>query len=776
MKEAQKTAAGKNSDALRLLEQGGLRAEAVLEAMGDAVSVQDREFRVLYQNRAHQELIGDHRGEYCYAAYQRRDRVCDGCPVALCFESGRPHKTERHTVNDRGEFHVEITASPLTDSAGNVVGGIESVRTIADRWRAENALRDERNFVNTVVDTVASLVLVLDREGRIVRFNRACEKLTGYTFTEVRERYVWDLFILPEEIDRVRTVFTTLKSGMFPNTHVNYWRTRNGGRRLIAWSNTALIDAGGAVEFVIPTGIDITEQRIAEAALAAEKERLAVTLRSIGDGVITTDVGGRVVLVNKVAEELTGWSQEQAAGRPLAEVFHIIHERTRARAEAPIEQVLRTGLIIELANHTALVSRQGTERIIADSAAPIKDAAGTIIGVVLVFRDITEKRRMEEELLKSQRIESLGVLAGGIAHDYNNLLTAILGNINLARTYLLRDDREKARDRLLEAERASARAKDLTHQLLTFSRGGAPVKKATSIEELIRDSASFALRGSGARCEFAFPVGLWSVEVDEGQISQVIHNLIINAAQSLPDEGGAIRVDCGNVHVSPGSGLPLAEGRYIRITVEDEGAGIPPENLQKIFDPYFTTKKKGSGLGLTTSYSIIKKHEGHIAVESGPGKGSKFHVYLPAAGDEVKAAPRKEDVLLSGKGRILVMDDEEVVRNVASSMLASLGYDVELAKDGDEAVRLYREARQAGKPYDAVIMDLTVPGGKGGKEAVKVLLADDPDIKAVVSSGYSDDAVLSNFRTYGFTDVIGKPYTLQELSRVLHAVLRKADA
>lgn len=513
---------------------------------------------------------------------------------------------------------------------------------------------------------------------------------------------------------------------------------------------------------------EISERKQAEESLAAEKEKLAVTLRSIGDGVITTDIHGKVALINKVAEEITGWTQEEAIGKSLPEIFHIINEKTRERLENPVDKVLISGAIGGLSNQTVLITRDGKERIIADSSAPIRDRESNVIGVVIVFRDITERRRIEEELLKTQKLESVGVLAGGIAHDFNNLLTGILGNISLTKMYA--NEGDKIYKRLTEAERACFRAKDLTGLLLTFSKGGAPVKKVVSaLGNLVRDTASFAVSGSNVRCEFDMDEGIWVVELDEGQISQVINNLVINAQQAMP-EGGVIRVKVKNIMAGKEELIQLGESRYVRVTVEDNGIGIREEHLSKIFDPYFTTKQKGSGLGLSVAYSVIKNHDGYIGVESEPGIGAKFHIYLPAT-EKAAEEGGEEMKIRSGNGRVLVMDDEEVVRGVAGEILGHLGYEVEFARDGDEAVELYNRTRENGRVFDLVIMDLTVPGGMGGKEAIKKLLVLDPEVRVIVSSGYSNDPVMSEYRKYGFRGVITKPYKPEELSETVYKVI-----
>jgi len=333
-----------------------------------------------------------------------------------------------------------------------------------------------------------------------------------------------------------------------------------------------------------------------------------------------------------------------------------------------------------------------------------------LLGFWWLKRDISEKKRAEEELLRAQNLESLGLLAGGIAHDFNNLLTGVMGNISLALGYL--DPGHRACARLEAAVTASSRARELTRQLLTFSQGGAPVKKTSSIDELLTDAVMFALRGSKALCRFSIPEDLWHSEMDAGQIHQVISNLVINAVQAMP-EGGTLQIDAANVTVSEMDGQPLENGRYVRITVRDTGMGIPQEYLQKIFDPYFTTKETGTGLGLTTSHSIVRKHGGSMTVESEVGLGSTFQFYLPASPRTPNVSQETDEGDFSGTGRVLVMDDDDLIRDLAGELLTMLGYQVAFAKDGDEAVCAYRESLISDRPFDAVIMDLTIPGGMG---------------------------------------------------------------
>lgn len=402
--------------------------------------------------------------------------------------------------------------------------------------------------------------------------------------------------------------------------------------------------------------------------------------------------------------------------------------------------------------------------------SPLRDAHSNVIGGMAVVEDITERKKMEEELMKAQKLESLGILAGGIAHDFNNLLTAILGNISVTRMYVAPE--EAAHKRLGEAEKACIRAKDLTQQLLTFSRGGAPIKKVlTSLGELIKDTASFAVSGSKVRCEFAVDKELWPVEIDEGQISQVMNNLVINADQAMP-YGGVIKIKIENASARNGENISLTEERYLKISIEDNGVGIGKEYLPRVFDPYFTTKQKGSGLGLATVYSIIKNHDGHIEVESELGVGTKFTIYLPATkGEEAKNGEERE-IVAKGAGRVLVMDDEESVREVAGEMLRHLGYEVDYAGNGIEAIQKYNILKENGQTFDVVIIDLTIPGGMGGKEAMERLLDIDPRVNAIVSSGYSNDPVMAEYDSYGFKGVVCKPYRIEELGKTVQQVMR----
>jgi two-component system, cell cycle sensor histidine kinase and response regulator CckA len=381
--------------------------------------------------------------------------------------------------------------------------------------------------------------------------------------------------------------------------------------------------------------------------------------------------------------------------------------------------------------------------------------------------EIAERRRIEDELLRARYLESLGVLAGGIAHDFNNFLTIVQGNIALARTQA--GDGSPMVEILDQTTLACQRAAALGRQLLAFAKGGAPMRRTMAMAPLIRDAVELARAGSAVSFEVSIAPDLWAAEVDAMQVSQAVNNLLLNARQATA-AGGVVQVQAENVNVEDDH-PPLPPGRYVRTAIRDFGPGIPAETLDRIFDPYFTTKKTGSGLGLTTAYAIASRHSGTITVQSELDRGSTFSMYLPASENEAAQEPPGPVAVHRGTGRILVMDDEEPIRRLLARMLSGLGYEVETAKEGAEAVRMFEDAKATGRPFAAVLVDLTVPGGMGGKQALGRLRGIDPAVKVIVSSGYSDDPVMADYRGHGFDDVVPKPWTPAQLSEVFRRVI-----
>jgi two-component system cell cycle sensor histidine kinase/response regulator CckA len=641
--------------------------------------------------------------------------------------------------------------------------------------RQVTKLEGIENRIRSIIENILDGMITVDEAGVIRSMNPAAEKMfgcrdnemLGHDFTRlISKRYagVHDTKSVacawPDIIKR--TGSTTLALG----------RTRKHVTFPVEISLSQMV-VDQQVLYVAMVR-DVTERKRFEQQIAAEKESLAVTLRSIGDGVITADVHGKIIMINNEAERLTGWTSEEAVGQPLKSVFNVVLDlAAQAKAQKSAYRNEAQSILQYLPESVTLTSREGVERVIEQVASPIRDNKNEVAGVVLVFRDITERQRNEAERRKAETLEQLGLLAGGIAHDFNNLLTAIIGNISLAS--LLLPPNDEMASRLDDAKNASVRARDLAQQLLTFARGGAPIKKAASIGKLIQDTVSFSLRGSHSRSEFHFGADLWPAEVDSGQISQVIANLAVNADQAMPN-GGTLHVSCENFRYTSTTApaIPdLPPGDYIRISIRDEGVGIPEKYIKRIFDPYFTTKPKGNGLGLATAYSIIKNHNGFMTVESEVHLGSTFNLYLPAALHQEMPVeqPHALSQAVSGTGRVLIVDDEEAIRTLVDFTLSRLGYEVMQAATALEGVNLYRQKLDVGERFDVVILDLTLPGGMGGKEALKKLIELDPTVNAIVSSGYATDATMSRYQDFGFRGVIAKPYEAAELGKIVHDVI-----
>lgn len=491
--------------------------------------------------------------------------------------------------------------------------------------------------------------------------------------------------------------------------------------------------------------------------LKEERALLSATLGSIGDAVVVTNERGRVELMNPVAEQLA--RGETKVGRPLLGILPLTQEADGAPAEDPVARVLAAGRSLVLPERLLLRAGVGEARAVEVSGAPMRAADGHVSGVVLVLRDVTDSRRIEDELARVQKLETVQVLAAGIAHDFNNLLAGVLGYVSLARMML--DEDHPAQAKLERAEAAVERGQGLTLQLLTFSRGGAPVRQVIVLPELLHQAAELALRGASSRVEWALATDLWPVLADPGQIAQVVQNLVLNADQAMVG-GGRVHIAARNELGSPG---PLRPGRYVEVAVTDTGRGIAREDLPRIFDPFFTTKAKGTGLGLAVCFSILRKHGGHIEVTSTTGIGSTFRFWLPATDETPRPVLAATDAPELLGLRVLLMDDDATLRDVVGQMLTSLGCVVQVAADGDQAVAI-----DARSPSDVAVLDLTVPGGMGGREAVQALRANAPELLAIVCSGYSEDPVLADPAAFGFDGALQKPFDLATLRAELARV------
>ena len=581
-------------------------------------------------------------------------------------------------------------------------------------------------------------------EGRILEANPALVAMLGYPSREaLLQTSMRDLYADPQEreLHLARLEEQEVLQGEL--------RLRRRDGHVIWVRNTVRAVRGEDGQVCCYEGAleDITEEK-------ARAQEVRAILETVPEGVLLLDGELRIRQANPAARELLPALTEAREG----EVLRHLGPYSLKRLLEPPE-----------GGRWHEVRLEGPKPRFYEVAAEPLRGAEEGAGWVLVLRDVTREREARQQEEAQARLAAIGQLAAGIAHDFNNILTGILGNLSLA--MLSTPRQSQVFQRLSEAEQATLRARDLVQQLLTFAKGGAPVKEVASLEKIIRDSATFACRGSQVRCNFILPKDLRRVEVDPGQISQVIQNLVINAIQAMP-AGGSLTIQAENVTLKDDRCLPLPPGKYVKILVKDEGIGIPSEYLPRIFDPYFSTKQTGSGLGLATAYSIIKNHNGYMTVESVLGQGTTFYIYLAASNKKLMSvAESPTNLVHRGQGRILVMDDDAGVRQVAGRILNHLGYDVDFAMDGADAIEKYRAALTAGRPFDLVIMDLTIPGGMGGKEALQTLRQIEPRTRAIVSSGYADDPIMTHYREYGFSGVIKKPYKVDTFSHVLHEVL-----
>jgi PAS domain S-box-containing protein len=505
-----------------------------------------------------------------------------------------------------------------------------------------------------------------------------------------------------------------------------------------------------------------------ELSLIESEEKFRLLMELATDGVLVVQ-DGKIKEVNYYLAKMCGYAIDELLDTDLGSFFD-------AGDIGTIETIYEKPLSDDnclAAHELTLICKNGLK-------VAVEVIAGRFIfqnkpSNLLVIRDISGRSQSAREAERTRQLESIAALSGGIAHDYNNLLTAIIGNISLAQTYL--DPDEKVFLLLNQALAASKTAKDLTQKLITFSRGGAPDKHIAEVTKLVKSAIEFTLSGSNLKCEFNFSKNLWPVQVDANQIGQAIYNVVMNSREAMPD-GGLLEVSAGNATSDDDLTL-LKRGNYVKISITDHGQGIPKENLDKIFNPYFSTKKmgnkKGTGLGLSICHSIIKKHGGNVTVSSNVGKGTTLHLYLPSANSKIRdqraVNTSEQEIPIFGEGRILVMDDEEMIRKLARELLTYLGYEVDFATNGTEAVVRYRQALGSKRPFDAVILDLTVKGGMGGKETIQELLKVDPHVIGIVSSGYCNDPEITDYGRYGFSGVVTKPYTMGELGEKLNQAI-----
>ncbi len=658
----------------------------------------------------------------------------------------------------RLEHLVEMRTAELTDTNALLQ------KEVAERQAVEKAIRNSHADLEQIFHTACNGMRVIDLEHTVIRANRTYMDLVGLKEEEVVGAKCYETLhgIACHTLDCPLTRIVNGEGQL----DLEVERIRRDGRSVCCiLTATPYRDAEGKLVGIVEDFKDITARKQTETALMESERRYRTVFETANDAMFTMQEG-RYVECNPKTLEMFRCREEEFLGQTTNYFSPEYQPDGRLSAEAArekIESALAGSSQVFEWRHSRC---DGTTFDAEVSLNRLELSGRTFLHGIA--RDVTVRKKMEKELSKTQKLESIGILAGGIAHDFNNLLTVILGNVSLAKSAV--GEEEEIYTWLEQTEKASTQARRLTQQLLTFAKGGAPVKKTVSVAEIIQDSTCFSLSGSSIDCERHLSEELWPVTVDDGQIRQVLQNLVINAAQAMPN-GGTIKISAANQVVRKSDGLSLPEGRYVAIAVEDHGIGIPPSEMQKIFDPFYSTKAQGSGLGLAVAHSIITKHAGLITVASEIGKGSTFQILLPASQANMDQEAVGNHGCPHGQGKILVMDDEDLIRQFIATLLARLGYAYELAHDGQEAIALYEKALTEKQPFDLVVMDLTIPGGMGGKETIQRLLLLDPKVKALVSSGYSNDPIMTDFRRYGFCGVVVKPYNIEELSQTVRMVL-----
>ncbi|MBW6516506.1 MAG: PAS domain S-box protein [Candidatus Cloacimonetes bacterium] len=515
--------------------------------------------------------------------------------------------------------------------------------------------------------------------------------------------------------------------------------------------------------------LDITPFKKIELDQKLETDKLQSIFEGFGEGVIAMDTEGKITLMNKAAEELTGWKSQDVQGDHIDKVIVLFDEQSNKPSDNSILQVIEPDKISGVTDNPIILTKDGRKRNIYVNSSPILNQKDIIIGDIIVFHDITAKKRKEQELIKSQKLESLGTLAAGIAYDFNNLLSTLFGYIEMAMVF--HNSKEKVAQYLSRALGIYERATSLTDKLITFSRRGVPDKKPHYIKDILDETAKFVLSGSKIRYNIEIPEDLWLCDIDKTQIQQVFNNILINSMQAMPD-GGVINIKGENI---PGSNAPewtSKTANYVKITVIDEGTGIPESYLDRIFDPFFTTKQQGSGLGLATAYSIIDKHHGSIDVSSVPGEGTTVNVFLPASKSAIHDLDSEEEVAEKYESKILIMDDDPIIIDTVKDALEELGYTVVNCANGSKALLIFEEEYLKGEPFDLVIFDLTVPGELGGLETLKILSEKYPDIVAIATSGYLDNPVMADPQKFGFISKVEKPYNIEDFIESVHSTLK----
>ncbi|WP_459890602.1 PAS domain S-box protein [Desulfothermus okinawensis] len=618
--------------------------------------------------------------------------------------------------------------------------------------------------LNSIIHAANMGLVERDLDGYVLDVNQEYLNLIGRRKEDIIGKRI-DEWTHPEDKHLQKMARDLIiKHGSLKGLEVRYVKP-NGETVYVLANSVRLKNRPNRVIFLCQ---DITDMKKQEEKIITLANELETTLNSIGDGVISTNKEGKIKFFNPVAEQITGWKKGEAIGRNLEEVFNIVSEKTGKKVDNPFTEIKKTGKIIGLGNHTLLIRKDGDKIPILDSGAPIFGKDGELIGVVIVFRDGREQRQREAELIRLEKLNTVSQISAGIAHDFNNILATIVSNCALVKNKLKIDAFE--RKFFEKVEKTILDARNLTKQLILLSTEFEPDKKPFDYRKKIKGLTRLILAGTSVEAEFLIDEDLYYINGDETQIDQVIQNLIINAKDAMKDRG-KITIKAQNIHVKRDEIKGLSEGDYVRISIKDTGPGIDEDNLSRIFEPYFSTKKGGTGLGLYVVENIVKNHQGHIEVISEKGKGTEFVLYLPAK-REITVEPKKDNPDTSLEGiNILLMDDEEMFREVIKELVPIVGGTVTVVSNGNEAISIYKEALNKKKGFDVVVLDLTIVGGEGGLDVGKKILEIDKDARIIISSGHTAHPIFKEYKKYGFVGAIKKPYTIYEFASYIKKLL-----
>ncbi|MBF0501908.1 MAG: PAS domain S-box protein [Candidatus Riflebacteria bacterium] len=687
-------------------------------------------------------------------ASEDRDRFCKAVDAAV--KLNEPFEGQYRMIGlVANERFVHTIGTVVRDEVGRPMSMFGIIQDITDRKQSERKLQESEAKFRSIFEQATDGIMMADPvRKRIIEANRAICEMLGYTREEIITLRIEDMHP-KEELSRILDLFEKQVRGELSLTR-DIPMLRKDGSIIYVDINATSITIGGN-PCLIGIFRDITKQRAMETSLRDTQARFKAIFEQSNDGISVADLDGRYVMVNPVFCAMTGYTEIELLEM---RVHDLLPPHVKPKLFLQIAVGMNDGV-----RESELRRKDGSTFYALISGRVLNIGEHRFVhGIV---HDITERRLLEEERLKTQKLESIGTLAGGIAHDFNNLLQGVFGYISVAKMAL--GDKAKSAAMLDQAEAALNLTVNLTRQLLTFSKGGKPAKKLIGLAAVVENAVKFALSGSQTDYLLESAGNLRSVEADEGQLARVIHNIVLNASEAMAGSG-SVKVMTRNAEILKGvcSGLPEG-GSFVCIDIQDNGTGIAEQNLARIFDPYFTTKQKGSGLGLATAYSIIKNHGGMIEVRSELNNGTIFTIYLPAATEiGIQVETTVSVKVRARKCRILLMDDEHFIRIVASEMITVLGHEVQIAEDGKKAIEIFRQAKNAGKPFDLLIFDLTVKGGMGGDDAIKKIRELDADVKAVVSSGYGDSPVIANYRSHGFSAFLNKPYDIHALENCLN--------